>query len=136
MRILCLAAVVLAAGGLCGCFAGVVAAGAAGGLAAAKIAGNQVTRDYPVPLRTAYEATLSALPALGYPAPKASTLGPSEARVEAGDAAVAMATFPGGTTRVAVRVGTFESADHERRAALIHERLAARLGPAPVPAPP
>lgn len=118
----------LAAPLLGGCF-GAVALGAAGGVAAAKYARNQVVREYRVPLRGAYDATLAVLPGLGYPAASVATLGPTEGRVKAGDASVAMALYPGGVVRVAVSVGTFESRDNLRKAELIQEGLAARLGP-------
>ena len=45
-----------------------VAVGAAGGVAAAKYVRNQEARSYRSTLRAAYEATLAALPELGYPA--------------------------------------------------------------------
>ena len=114
-----------------GCAAGIVAAGAAGGFAAAKHVRNQQVRAYRSSLRQAYDATLVVLPELGYPVTGRPTLGPTEANVQAGDARVALASFPNGTTRVAVSVGTFESADNRRRAALILERLDTRLAPAP-----
>ena len=113
-----------------GCAAGVVAAGAAGGLAAAKHVRNQQVRAYRTSLRQTYDAALVVLPELGYSVTGRPTLGPTEANIRAGDARVAMATVPGGTTRVAVSVGTFENADNRRRAALILERLDARLVPA------
>jgi hypothetical protein len=111
----------------------VVAAGAVGGVAAAKYMQNQEARSYRTTLRAAYEAALAALPELGYPAASQATLGPTEARVQAGDAKIAMAQFPGGVVRIAVSVGTFETDDHRRRAALVHERLATRLGAATAP---
>lgn len=116
-----------------GCFAGAVAVGAAGGYAATKVARNKAICEYRTTVRGAYDATLAILPALGYPMPSAATLGPTEAQIEAGDATVKIAEFPGGGVRVAVSVGTFETSDHRRRAALIHERLAARLGPPMTP---
>ena len=119
-------AVLLACTGICGgCL---VAAGAAGGLAAVKYLNNQAVREYRTDVRTAYEATLAVLPELGYPSPSKSVFGPSEAEIDAGNAEVAIAEFPNGMVRVAVSVGTFETSEHRRRAALIHDRLAVWLG--------
>ena len=114
---------------LSGCF-GAVAAGAAGGVAAAKYVQNQDNRAYRTTLRAAYDATLAVLPGLGYPSAPTSTLGPTEAMVKAGDAKVGMAQFPEGIVRIAVSVGTFANDSNRRKAMLIHEQLAARLGPA------
>lgn len=117
---------------LAGCF-GAVAVGAAGGVAAAKYVQNQETRAYRTSLRAAYEASLAVLPELGYPAPSKAALGPTEASIHAGDAKVGIAQFPEGIVRVAVSVGTFAKDSNRRKALLIHERLAARLGPSTGP---
>ncbi len=123
---------------LCGC--AVVAVGAAGGVATAKVLSNQTDADYQASVRDVYAAALVALPALGYPAATTSTLGPTEAEIVAGDARLAMAEHPGGVTRVAVKIGTWDTADHQRRAGLIHDRIRAELArrvvvPVPAPAP-
>jgi len=117
---------------LSGCF-GAVAVGAAGGVAAAKYVQNQDNRAYRTTLRAAYDATLAVLPELGYPATSKATLGPTEAMVHAGDAKVGLAQFPEGIVRIAVSVGTFANDGNKRKALLVHERLAARLGPATSP---
>jgi hypothetical protein len=89
-----------------------------------------------VSLRAAYDAAVGALAELGYPAPSRAVLGPTEGEVDAGDADVGIVQRPGGSVAVSVRVGTFETSEHRRRAALVHERIAARLGTRPVaPAP-
>ena len=126
-RIPCVAAAAfsLAATLLSGC---AVAVGAAAGAGTAAYLSNQSTRDLKAPLRTVYDAALAALPALGYPAPATARLGPTEGRIEAGDAVVALAQHPGGVVRVAVKVGTFASPDHARRAGLLLERIAAGVG--------
>jgi len=126
-----LLALPLAALVLGGCF-GAVALGAAGGVAATKYTQNQVVREYRAPLRSVYDASLAVLPGLGYPAASTATLGPTEGRVKAGDASIGMALYPGGVVRVAVSVGTWDSRDNLRKAELVHERLAARLGLVPV----
>lgn len=118
----------LAVGTLPGC---AVAAGAAAGVGTYKLVQNKSTKDYNASLRATYEATLAILPELGYPACKTAKLGPTEADIQAGQARVTMASFPNNVTRVAVSVGTFDSADKRRRGALIHERLGQRLGIGP-----
>lgn len=126
-----LLSLLLVLGALTGC---AVAVGAAAGVGTYKYIENKSTQDYRASLRATYDATLAALPELGYPAATTAQLGPTEAKVKAGKATVTMASFPNAMTRVAVSVGTFEGADNRRRAALIQEALAKRLGPPVVPA--
>lgn len=115
-----------------GCL-GAVAVGAAGGVAATKYVRNQETRSYRTTVRAAYDASIAVLPELGYPAGPKGTLGPTEANVRSGDAKVGIAQFPEGVVRIAVSVGTFQSDGNHRKALLIHERLAMRLGAATTP---
>ena len=107
-----------------------VALGAAAGYGAVKYMTNQTVRDYQADVRAGYEAALAVLAESGYGSAGPATLGPTEFRVEGGGVTVAGAQVPGGKVRIAVSVGTFKTSDHRRRAALIHEGLAARLGPA------
>jgi hypothetical protein len=126
-RVILLLTVVLACGGCA------VAMGAAAGYGTLKYLTNQTVREYHTDVRTAHDAARAVLGELGYGSQGPATLGPTEFRVDAGDAAVAGAELPDDRVRIAVSVGTFESADHRRRAALIHEKLAERLGPTAKP---
>jgi hypothetical protein len=91
-------------------------------------AANESRRDVRVPLGEAWMAALDALGETGFVVSEASECGSTEGRVRAGDAVVVAERHPGGFTRVRVRIGTFATEDHRRRAALILEALARRVG--------
>lgn len=113
-----------------GCVA-VVAGGA--GYGAYKYARNEVAREYPAGLEPTWRATLAALAENGYPVAGDVPAGSTAAGVRVGDAWVRAEALPGGRTRVRLRLGTFETAEHRRRAGLIFEAIDRRLlgGPAP-----
>ncbi len=108
-----------------GCVA--VAVGAAAVYGAIKYSNNEATQDYQVDLDTVWQATIESMSDLGYDVSKDAQHGPTEGVIERDDAWVKVEQHAGGMTRVRVRVGTFETDDHKRRARLILEGIAKRL---------
>ncbi len=110
-----------------GCVVAALAAGAGATYGAIKYFHNEAVQDFGADLDTAWAATLSAMRDLGYPVDLGTPHGATEGRVESGDAEVVVEQHPGPFTRVRVRVGTFDTEDHRRRASLILEAIAQRL---------
>jgi hypothetical protein len=108
---------VLALAPLC---SGCVALAAAGvvGVGVVQYQRNGAEQDFPTTLEETWKGALEGLRHLGIE-PESSVLGPTEGRIERGDLLVLVERHPEGFTRVRVRVGTFHSADHERRARLV-----------------
>src|SRR5262245_14129918 len=99
-----------------------VAGGAVVGLAAVWYAGNELRRDFKVPIDKAWIATIRSLAVNGLSYDVRRTRrGTTEGSAAAGDARVRVECHPGGVTRVRVRVGWFKRADNQRRAALVLE---------------
>jgi hypothetical protein len=111
---------------LTGCVA--VAAGAAAGYGAHKVVANESTRDYPADLTTTWNATLAAMREQGYPVAEGVPHGPGAGRVEINDAVVVVERTGDASSRVRVRLGTFDTAGHRRRAALLLDAVGRRLG--------
>jgi hypothetical protein len=103
-------------------------AGAGAYFGAKSHAANESRRDVRVPLQDAWLATLEALGETGFVLSETSACGPTDGRVRAGDATVTVERHPGGFSRVRVRIGVFDTEDHRRRAALILEAIANRIG--------
>ena len=102
---------------LFGSCAAVAAAGIVG-LGAVQYRRNEVERDYPAPLTETWEGTLDGLRNLGI-YPTLAELDATEGTIEYRDLRVVVERHPEGFTRVRVRVGTFYTADHARRAELV-----------------
>jgi len=102
--------------GLTSCAA--VAAAGVVGVGFVQYQRNELQQDFPLELARTWQATLEALHRLGIE-PALATLGPTEGEIRHEDLALRVERHPEGFTRVRVRVGSFQSADHERRAQLV-----------------
>jgi hypothetical protein len=105
---------------LSGCVA--VAAAAVVGVGVVQYSRNEVLQDYPADLEDTHAAALEALRRLEHE-PEKDTLSPTESSIESGDLLLAAERHPDGVTRVRVRIGTFHSRDHERRAELVLQEI-------------
>ncbi len=114
--------------GLSGCVAA-VAAGAVYGIV--KYDGNEAMRDFDASVERVWRASLDALEGRGYELPA----GVSRELAERQDTAEAtgdgywlrVEEQPEKRTRVRVRIGTFNTDEHKRKAALLIESIADRL---------
>lgn len=88
---------------------------------------NGAEADFEADLEATFAATAQAMRALGYPVAADPKPGATEGRIEINDAAVHVGRQPGGFTRVTVKIGTFDTEDHERRARLVLEEVKKRL---------
>lgn len=107
---------------------GCVAVAAAGivGVGALAFERNEIERDYPASLEDTWQGSLDGLRNLGI-YPTLSELAATEGRIEYRDLRVLVERHPEGFTRVRVRVGTFHTADHRRRAELISQEIEAAM---------
>jgi len=111
---------------LTGCLAAAVVAGA--GVAGAVLyTENEAQRDFERPYGATLDATVAALQANGYPVSEEIDRGTTEAKIEVDDVVVRVEKHAGDFTRVRVRVGTFRTDDHKRKAKLILEDVARQL---------
>ena len=117
--------VLLAALPSAGCVA--VAAGAAG-YGAVKYATNEQARDYPASLASTWAAAVETLRGMGYAVPEGIAPGPTEGRIAIDDIRVDVAKYSDTRSRVEVRVGTFDSEDHRRRATILLDGVGKRVG--------
>ena len=103
---------------LSGCF---LAAAAAVGAAVGAVSydHNEAWMDFKDSLPVTWTATVRALRKLGYVVPGEPQPGVTEGTLEVDTTRVVVEAHPGGYVRVRVRVGTFDTADNERRAKLI-----------------
>jgi hypothetical protein len=123
------ASVVLAAAAMSagGCVVAAVAVGAAAAYGVVKYTDNEAYRDFHAPLDATWKATLQAMREHGYPISESAPLGTTEGKIDIDDAKVSVQREAGEYTRVKVRIGTFSTDEHRRRAALILESVAARV---------
>jgi hypothetical protein len=124
-RLVSLSLLVVAAAPLSGCIA--IAAGAAGGYAAAQYARNDDVRDYAAGFARTWPAVLASMRDAGYPVALDAPGTPPSGRIAITDAVVDVLEVAVGTTRVRVRVGTFTSDAHRRMAGQIHAGIATRV---------
>ena len=103
---------------------GCVAVAAAGivGIGAVSYRRNEVERDYAAPLTEVWVGTLDGLRSLGI-YPTLAELDATEGLIEYQDLRVVVERHPEGFTRVRVRVGTFHTADHARRAEVVSQEI-------------
>ena len=106
-----------------------VAAGAVAGAAYGAVSynNNEATMEVSNDLPKVFAAAKKALRKLSFPVDDTQVASPTEGTLKAGDAKVIVERQPGGSTRVRSIVGTFDTADNERRAKLILEEIKAAL---------
>ncbi len=112
---------------------GCIAIAAAGAGAAATYGfvsykNNVSSTEFDRPLALTFKATLHGLSAQDYEIQGEPELGPKGAEIVAGSATVWVERMVGDTTRVRVRVGTFDSDDNRRLGRLLLEEIGRRLG--------
>lgn len=106
----------------------IVAAGAAA-VGYIKYTENEASMDFEADLDDTWEATIDALRDLEYQVNKDYPHGTTEGEIDLADREtnVKVELHPEGFTRVRVRVGTFETDDHKRKAELILKGIQERL---------
>ena len=111
-----------------GCLAAAgLTVGAAGVLGYVYYDKNEAQRDFEANFDKTWKATLEALRSLKYAVPEAPEHSTDLGDVVIDDVVIRVARHPGNMTRVSVRVGTFDSEEHRRRAGLILEKIEAEL---------
>jgi hypothetical protein len=88
---------------------------------------NEARRDFDASFAATWKATLAALRALEYTVPADPQHEGDSGALTLEDVRLRVAHHPGGKTRVHVRVGTFDTEEHRRRAGLILERIEKEL---------
>ena len=119
-----LALVLLAAPG---CLAAAVVVGAAAIYGGVQYSENEAWIEVDDSLDATWQATLEAMNDNGYPVSMSATHSATAGHIESGDAEVDVTLQPADRTRVTVRVGTFRTEEHKRRASLILERVVRNL---------
>jgi hypothetical protein len=84
---------------------------------------NEVSQDFPIDLHRTWQATLEGVRELEI-IPESSELSRTEGLIKAEPVSIRVERHPEGFTRVRVRVGTFHSSDHERRAEILLQEIA------------
>lgn len=110
-----------------GCLAVAGAAGAASIVGYVYYEKNEVEKDFNASFEKTWKATLVALRGLDYEVPKDAVHELDSGTLKLEKLWVHVARHPGNSTRVSVRVGTFHTAEHARRAGLILERIEQEL---------
>lgn len=118
-------ALVLGMLSLTGCLA--VAAGGAA-LSAYKYEANEVARDYSAGLDVTWQAAIASLQENGYAIGSDAAHGATSGLLAVDNVRVRVEAHAQGFTRVRVRIGTFETSEHRRRAELILAGIQRRLG--------
>lgn len=106
-----------------GCIVAAVAVGAAAVYGGIQYSENEAWIEVDHSLDDTWTATLEALNDNGYSVSMSLAHGPTDGHIDSGDAIVDVTSETGDRTRVSVRVGTFRTDEHRRRASLILERV-------------
>ena len=101
--------------------------GAAGAVGYVYYDKNEAHRDFDATFDKTWKAALAALQELKYTLPAEREHAADSGVLTLDDLKVHVARHPGDMTRVSVRVGTFDSEEHRRRAGLILEKIAGEL---------
>ena len=88
---------------------------------------NEAHKDFDASFEKTWKASLEALRELKYEVPKEVAHAPDSGDVTIGDLRLRVAHHPGSLTRVRVRIGTFLTEEHRRRAGLILEQIEKEL---------
>ncbi len=110
-----------------GCLAMAGVAGAASVVGYVYYDKNELEQDFGASFDKTWKATLEALRSLKYELPKEPAHALDSGTLQFDDLWVRVARHPGNTTRVTVRVGTFHTEEHARRAGLILEKIESEL---------
>ncbi len=108
-----------------GCAAVVAGAAAAGTM---NIVGNESARSYPATVEATWMAALEALREVGYPVDPSVPYGRDGSEFEVDDVKVQVRGGDAGTSRVWVRVGTFDNAKNRDKAGRILDAIGRRVG--------
>ena len=88
---------------------------------------NEARRDFGASFDKTWKATTEALRTLKYTVPKELEHSTDSGDLTIDNMKIRVARQPGNLTTVSVRIGTFDTADHRRRAGLILEKIAELL---------
>jgi len=88
---------------------------------------NEALRDFPTSFDKTWTATLGALRTMNYAVPKEPEHLADSGELTLDDVKVSVTRQPGNLTRVSIRVGTFDTEGHRRRAGLIFEKIQEQL---------
>lgn len=88
---------------------------------------NEARQDFDASFAKTWKAMLEALEGLDYSLPAEAPHEKDHGELRIEGLRVHVAAHPGGKTRVTVRVGTFHTEEHRRRAGLILERIEKEL---------
>jgi len=84
---------------------------------------NEASEDFDSSFEKTWKASMSALRELKYEVPKDVSHEADSGELTIGDMKMRVARHPGNRTRVSVRIGTFDTREHRRRAGLILEKI-------------
>ncbi len=107
-----------------GCVA--VAAASVVSLGLVQYTRNEAERDFATDLQETWKATLEGLHRLAI-APEVAELGATEGHIEHDGMNVWVERHAEGFTRVRVRIGTFHSRDHQRRAEIVLQEISTSI---------
>ena len=110
----------------------VAAAGAGAGIGYVFYQRNEVHQDFPVDLETAWEAVLDVAGANEEGTNITSWMKDGAAELDGPDLKIRAEVRIDGITRIKIRIGTFETDEHERQAELMLEEIAQKLGVEPI----
>ena len=110
------------------CVVAAVAAGAAAVYGVVQYQRNEASMDFRAEVPAVFDAALRTMQEQGWVVNLEQKPTPTDGKIEAGDATVWVERQPSGFTRVRVRIGTFDTEDHRRRAGLLLEGTKKRLG--------
>jgi hypothetical protein len=88
---------------------------------------NEAWRDFGASFDKTWNATQAALRELKYDVPKGPSLSPDSGYITIDDVKVKVVHHPDDRTRVSVRVGTFHTENHRRRAGQILDKIDEKL---------
>ena len=104
---------------------GVAVAGAAGAVLYSQ---NEAVMKYALELEPTWDATMATLTEYGYAVDASRRPNKTEGRIDVDDVVVRVLAIPGDLTQVSIRIGTFRTDDHKRKAKLMLESIKKRLG--------
>ena len=110
----------------------VAAAGAGAGIGYVFYHRNEVHQDFPVDLETAWEAVLDVAGANEEGTTITSWIKDGAAELDGPDLEIRAEVRIDGITRIKIRIGTFETDEHERKSELMLEEIAQKLGVEPI----